>query len=56
MPDRVEIFEDVAGQFRWSRIAGNGERISQGESHPREADAERAARRANRDLYPEPQD
>ncbi len=54
--DTVEIFEDAAGEFRWRRVAGNHECISQGESHTREADALRAARRANPDLYPEPQD
>ncbi len=57
MPDRIEVYEDAGGGFRWRRrAAGNGEQISQGESHPREADALRAARRANPDLYPEPQD
>ncbi len=56
MPDRVVVYGDAAGEYRWHRVAGNGELISQGESHPREADALRAARRANRDLYPEPQD
>jgi uncharacterized protein YegP (UPF0339 family) len=51
MTDRVEVFEDKAGQWRWRRRSRNGEVLSQGESHTREADARRAAERANPDLY-----
>jgi uncharacterized protein YegP (UPF0339 family) len=51
MSDRIETFEDKAGGWRWKRVAGNNEQISQGESHTSERDAVRAAERANPDLY-----
>lgn len=48
--DRVVIYEDHALQFRWRRIAANGEIIStSGESYTRRHDCERAARRVNRE-------
>jgi uncharacterized protein YegP (UPF0339 family) len=46
-PDKTVVFQDKAGQWRWRRVAGNGETIAtSGESYTRLADAERAASRA----------
>lgn len=47
--DRVQIYRDKAGQFRWRRKAPNGEIISSGESHRYKHDAFRSAKRANLD-------
>jgi hypothetical protein len=44
--DHTVVYEDKAGAWRWKRVAGNGEIIAVGESHPRKADAERSASRA----------
>ncbi len=44
--DKTVVFQDKAGGWRWKRVAGNGEIIAVGESHPRKADAERSASRA----------
>lgn len=49
MKDTIRVYPDQAGQYRWHRRAGNNEIIAQGESHPRMADAKRAAERANPD-------
>lgn len=46
-PDRMRIFQDEDGQWRWHVRAPNGEIISHGESHTRREDAVRAALRAN---------
>lgn len=48
--DYLEIVEDVEGEYRWHRKAGNHEIISVGESHPTERGAVAAALRANLDL------
>lgn len=54
MPDRIDIYRDTAGWWRWRRIAPNGEPLSgPQESFTRRADAERAAERANPDLQGE---
>lgn len=45
--DRVRVYQDEAGQYRWTRRAPNGEIVAQGEAHTRERDAYRAAARAN---------
>lgn len=42
--DHIRIITDHAGEYRWTAIAGNGEPVSQGESHPEKHDAIRAAR------------
>lgn len=43
--DHVEVYRDVtASRWRWRAVAGNGEIVSQGESHTRKEDAVRAAR------------
>lgn len=42
--DHVRVYEDIAGGFRWTAVAGNGEVVASGESHTRREDAERAAR------------
>lgn len=39
----VELYLDKDGQHRWRAVAGNGEIVSEGEAHTREADAARAA-------------
>jgi uncharacterized protein YegP (UPF0339 family) len=56
MPERdeVDVYEDASGEFRWRRQAGNERIISDSsESYTRREDAERAAQRANPDLYPD---
>lgn len=45
--DRVLIYRDKAGDFRWRRVAANNEVIASGEAHDTQRDAIRAARRAN---------
>lgn len=47
--DRIRVYRDNTGQYRWHRKAPNGEIIAHGEAHPRERDARRAAVRANPD-------
>jgi uncharacterized protein YegP (UPF0339 family) len=45
--DRTVVYLDKAGEWRWRRVAPNGEIIaSSGESFTRLSDAERAASRA----------
>jgi uncharacterized protein YegP (UPF0339 family) len=47
MSDKTVIYQDKAGEWRWKRIAGNGEIIADsGEGYTRLSDAERAASRA----------
>lgn len=46
MAARIDVYEDAAGGFRWTLVAGNGEIVAQGESHTQRSDAERAARTA----------
>jgi uncharacterized protein YegP (UPF0339 family) len=47
MSDRTIVYQDGAGEWRWKRVAGNGEIIADsGEGYTRMADAERAASRA----------
>lgn len=41
--DHIRVYRDVAGEFRWAAIGGNGEIVATGESHPRKQDAIRAA-------------
>jgi uncharacterized protein YegP (UPF0339 family) len=48
--DRIWIREDSAGEFRWHRLAGNHEVISQGEGYVTRAGALEGARRANPDV------
>ena len=48
--DRIKVFPDLAGEWRWHRKAKNGEIISDsGEGYGSISDAARAARRANPD-------
>ncbi len=42
--DHIAVFEDGAGEWRWHAVAANNEIVAEGESHPREEDAARAAR------------
>lgn len=47
MADKTVVYLDKAGEWRWRRVAPNGEIIaSSGESFTRLSDAERAASRA----------
>jgi uncharacterized protein YegP (UPF0339 family) len=48
--DYIEIRVDSAGEFRWHRVAGNYEVISQGEGYVTHAGALEGARRANPDV------
>jgi len=48
--DRIVIRIDSAGEFRWHRVAGNNEVISQGEGYVTKAGAIAGAWRANPDL------
>lgn len=41
--DHVVVYRDTSDQWRWRAVAGNGEIVSEGESHTREEDAARAA-------------
>lgn len=46
MPDKTVVYQDAAGEWRWKRVAPNGEIIADsGEGYTRLADAERAAAR-----------
>lgn len=46
-PDRTIVYQDKAGEWRWKRVAANGEIIADSaEGYTRMADAERAAFRA----------
>lgn len=48
MSERVKVYRDVGGQWRWSRLAANGRIISDsGEGYTRRWSAKRAAKRAN---------
>lgn len=40
-----QIYKDVAGQFRWRLIAGNGEKVAASESYTERYSALRSARR-----------
>lgn len=48
--DRIEVYADGSGKWRWRRLSANGEPIAYGESHRDATDAERAARRACPDV------
>lgn len=49
-PDRVQVYPDDAGEYRWRRIAPNGEVVSDsGEGYVVESHARDAAHRANGD-------
>lgn len=41
---RIVVYRDLADEWRWRAEAGNGEEVSEGESHARPEDARRAAR------------
>jgi len=43
--DRVEVWQDIEGQYRWTVRAANGEVVGSGEAHPRRENAVRAAER-----------
>lgn len=45
--DRIEVFRDVRGEWRWRKVARNGEIVAvSGEGYTRKWSARRAARRA----------
>lgn len=50
--DHVVIYRDSGEQFRWRAVAANGEIVSEGEAHTREADAVRAAHGVFGDAVP----
>jgi hypothetical protein len=43
--DRVTVWQDDAGLWRWNVKAGNNEVVGSGEAHPDRRDAETAALR-----------
>lgn len=43
--DRVHVYQDEAGEWRWQVRAPNGEIVGTGESHPDRSDAVTAASR-----------
>lgn len=46
-PDRIDVYEDDAGEWRWRLIAPNGQILADsGEGYSRRSDAKRAATRA----------
>ena len=45
---KVEVFQDVAGEWRFRVKARNNTIVAQGESHPRRRDAVRSARALRR--------
>ncbi len=46
---KIQIFQDVAGEFRWRIVAGNGEVVaSSGEGFRDKTDVLRAVRRARK--------
>jgi uncharacterized protein YegP (UPF0339 family) len=44
--DKTVVYQDSRGEWRWRRVASNGEIIAVGEGHSRRSDAERSASRA----------
>ena len=49
--DRIEIYRDLAGEFRWRRRASNGQVVSgPGEGYTRKRNAIKSAVRRNRDV------
>lgn len=48
--ERMEVYQDVSGSFRWRLKAGNNEIVATGEDHPRLANARRAAKQVRPDL------
>lgn len=54
MSDRTEVYLDKAGEWRWRRIAGNGEIVADsGEGYSRKFDALMAAKRVFDEEGPE---
>lgn len=51
--DKVTLYQDGGGEFRWRRQAGNAKIITSGEGYTRRSDVERGALRANLDLSSE---
>jgi len=46
-PDKTIVYQDKAGEWRWRRVAPNGDILADsGEGYSRLSDAERAASRA----------
>lgn len=41
--DHIRVYQDTAGEYRWSAVAANNEIVAEGESHTRPEDAIRAA-------------
>lgn len=52
MEDRVVVYDDAAGEYRWKRVAANNEIIADsGEGYQRRTDCLTAAVRANAGPY-----
>ena len=45
MSARIELYEDKAGEFRWRKVADNGEITASSEGYTRKWDAREAAER-----------
>lgn len=43
MASRIEVFQDIAGKWRWHVRASNGNILSEGQAHRRKWNARRAA-------------
>jgi uncharacterized protein YegP (UPF0339 family) len=53
-PDRLTIYRDTAGEWRWRRVAANGQTVATpGEGYTRRFRAIEAACKRNLDVRPE---
>lgn len=51
MAERVEIYRDKRGEYRWRRVAGNERQVAEsGEGYIRKIDAVRMAKQLNEGL------
>lgn len=51
-PDKVSIFKDAAGMWRWRRVAPNGRIVADGsEGYNNQSDCEDQARQVNAQPY-----
>ena len=49
---KFETYQDTAGEWRWTLVAANGEKIADGsEGYTREADVERAVTMVKEGVY-----
>ena len=45
MSDTIKVFKDKAGEYRWTKVAANGEPVATSESYTTKASAIEAANR-----------